>query len=36
MYMYRALQHKALVTSRSLSDLVNEAIRHELAEDGCI
>lgn len=31
--MHRALQHKALATSRSLSDIVNEAIRHALAED---
>jgi len=31
--MHRALQHKALVTSRSLSDIVNEAIRNALAED---
>ena len=31
--MHRALQHKALVTSRSLSDLVNDAIHHVLSED---
>lgn len=31
--MHRALQYKALVTSRSLSDIVNEAIRRALAED---
>lgn len=31
--MHRALQHKALATSRSLSDIINDAIRHELAED---
>ena len=31
--MHRALQHKALETSRSVSDLVNEAIRNTLAED---
>ncbi|MDG4476959.1 hypothetical protein [Thiovibrio frasassiensis] len=31
--MHRALQHKALATSRSLSDIVNEAIHHALAED---
>ena len=31
--MHRALQHKALVTSRSLSDLVNDAIHHALSED---
>lgn len=31
--MHRALQHKALVTSRSLSDIVNDAIHQALAED---
>jgi predicted transcriptional regulator len=31
--MHRALQHKALETSRSLSDIVNEAVRNTLAED---
>lgn len=31
--MHRALQHKALETSRSLSDIVNEAVRSTLAED---
>lgn len=31
--MHRALQHKALETSRSLSDLVNDAVRQALAED---
>jgi predicted transcriptional regulator len=31
--MHRALQHKALDTSRSLSDVVNDAVRHSLAED---
>lgn len=31
--MHRALQHKALETSRSLSDLVNDAVRISLAED---
>ena len=31
--MHRALQHKALETSRSISDLVNDAIRNTLAED---
>lgn len=31
--LHRALQHKALETSRSLSDLVNDAIQHALAED---
>lgn len=31
--MHRALQHKALETSRSLSDLVNDAVRNTLAED---
>lgn len=31
--MHKALQHKALETSRSLSDLVNDAIRNTLAED---
>ncbi len=31
--MHRALQHKALETSRSLSDLVNDAVRNILAED---
>lgn len=31
--MHRALQHKALATSRSLSDIVNDTIHHALAED---
>jgi len=31
--MHRALQHKALETSRSVSDLVNDAVRRILAED---
>ena len=31
--MHRALQHKALDTSRSLSDVVNDAVRTTLAED---
>ena len=31
--MHRALQHKALETSRSLSDIVNEAVRNTLLED---
>ena len=31
--MHRALQHKALDTSRSLSDVVNDAVRKSLAED---
>lgn len=31
--MHRALQHKALETSRSLSDIVNDAVQRALAED---
>lgn len=31
--IHRALQHKALVTSRSLSDIVNDAMVQALAED---
>lgn len=31
--MHRALQHKSLETSRSMSDLVNDAVRSALAED---
>lgn len=31
--MHRALQYRALATSRSLSDIVNEAIQRALAED---
>jgi predicted transcriptional regulator len=31
--LHLALQHKALVTSRSLSDIVNDAIQHALFED---
>lgn len=31
--MHRALQHKALETSRSLSDIVNEAVRNTFADD---
>jgi len=31
--LHKIIKLKALETSRSISDLVNEAIRHELAED---
>ena len=31
--MHRALQHKALETSRSLSDIVNAAVQQALTED---
>ena len=31
--MHRALQHKSLKTSRSLSDIVNDAVHNALAED---
>lgn len=31
--MHQALRHKALETSRSVSDLVNEAVQQSLAED---
>jgi hypothetical protein len=31
--LLRVLKVKAVETSRSVSDLVNEAVRHELAED---
>lgn len=31
--IYSALRLKAAVTNRSLSDLVNEAVRHALRED---
>jgi predicted transcriptional regulator len=31
--LHRAVQHKALETSRSLSDIVNDAVRQALAED---
>ena len=31
--LHKIIKFKALETSRSLSDLVNDAIRHELAED---
>ena len=31
--MHRALQHKALETSRSISELVNDAVYLALAED---
>ncbi|HBA87452.1 MAG TPA: CopG family transcriptional regulator [Geobacter sp.] len=31
--LHRALRQKALKTSRSLSDLVNDAVRSALAED---
>lgn len=31
--LHRALRLKAAETDRSLSDLVNEAVRHSLAED---
>jgi hypothetical protein len=32
--LHNALRHKALETSRSVSDIVNDAVRHSLAEDG--
>ena len=31
--LHKILKFKALETERSISDLVNDAIRHELAED---
>lgn len=31
--LHRALKIKALETSRSLSDLINESVRHSLEED---
>ena len=31
--MHNALRHKALETSRSVSDIVNDAVRLSLAED---
>ena len=31
--IHRVLKMKAAETSRSISDLVNEALRHELAQD---
>jgi len=31
--IHKIMKFKALETSRSISDLVNDAIRHELAED---
>jgi hypothetical protein len=31
--MHLALQHKALETSRSLSDIVNAAVKQSLSED---
>lgn len=31
--LHRALQHKALETSRSLSDIVNAAVQQALSED---
>lgn len=31
--LHRALQHKALATSRSLSDIVNDTVQQALAED---
>lgn len=31
--LHKALRHKALETSRSLSDVVNDAVRLALAED---
>ncbi|MDP2653081.1 MAG: CopG family transcriptional regulator [Candidatus Omnitrophota bacterium] len=31
--LHRVLKLKAAETSRSVSDLVNEAVRHELSED---
>ncbi len=32
-FLHRALRLKAAETDRSISDLVNEAVRHSLAED---
>ena len=32
--VHKALRHKAAETERSLSDLVNDAVRASLAEDG--
>jgi predicted transcriptional regulator len=31
--LHRALRHKALETSRSMSEIINEAVREALAED---
>ena len=31
--LHRALRHKAAETSRSVSDIINEAVRQALAED---
>jgi len=31
--IFKAVKLKAVETSRSVSDLINEALRHELAED---
>ncbi len=31
--IHKALKIKAAETSRSISDLINDAVRHELAED---
>lgn len=31
--IHRAIKHKALATERSISDIVDEALRHELLED---
>ena len=31
--LHKIIKFKALETSRSVSDLVNDALRHELAED---
>ena len=31
--LHQALRHKALETSRSMSELINEAVRETLAED---
>lgn len=31
--VHRALRRKAVATDRSMSDLVNEAVKHELTED---
>ncbi|MBE9536513.1 MAG: CopG family transcriptional regulator [Proteobacteria bacterium] len=31
--IHKALKIKAVETSRSISDLINDAVRHELAED---
>ena len=31
--IHRAIKHKAAATERSISDIVDEALRHELLED---